>query len=216
MESQGQKKISLQISEVQLKQDLERYKNKALDLGASRAKIIRADEIPVDERVTLKCQVPRCFGYGVSAHCPPNTLKPAELRTCLEKYQWAIFFVSDVPTDIIVRDMDTVKQLTAAYLKINKIVADIESMAFYDGHYLAVGFSAGSCRYSFCLQEEDCQALKGNMCRFVLRARPSMEAVGMDVFKMVASAGWDVYPIGGDARACDVPKGVLAGIVIVQ
>jgi len=53
------------------------------------------------------------------------------------------------------------------------------------------------------------------MCRFVLRARPSMEAVGIDVFKMVASAGWDIYPIGGDARACDVPRGVLAGIVIV-
>ena len=34
----------------------------------------------LDERVTLKCQIPRCFGYGVGAHCPPNTLKPAELR----------------------------------------------------------------------------------------------------------------------------------------
>jgi len=216
MEPQGRKKISLHISEVQLNQDLERYKNKALDLGASQARIIRADEIPVDERVILKCQVPRCFGYGVSAHCPPNTLKPAELKICLAKYQWAIFFVSDVSPDIIVRDMDTVKQLTAAYLKINKIVAVIESMAFYDGHYLAVGFGAGSCRYSFCLEEEDCQALKGNMCRFVLSARPSMEAVGIDVFKMVASAGWNIYPIGGNAKACDVPKGVLAGIVIVQ
>jgi predicted metal-binding protein len=216
MESQVRKKISLDISEVQLKQDLERYKNKALDLGASRAKIIRADEITVDERVTLKCQVPRCFGYGVCAHCPPNTLKSAELRTCLEKYQWAIFFVNDVTPEVIVRDKATVKELTTAYLKVYKIVADIESMAFYDGYYLAVGFGAGSCRYTFCPQQEDCQALKGNRCRFVLRARPSMEAVGIDVFKMVASAGWDIYPIGGNAKACDVFKGVLAGIVIVR
>ena len=216
MEPQGRKRISLDISEVQLKQDLERYKNKALDLSASRAKIIRADEIPVDERVKLKCQVPRCYGYGMNTNCPPNTLKPAELRTCLEKYKWAIFFCNDIPSENIVRNMETTKELIAAYVKVTKIVAAIESMAFYDGYYLAVGFGAGTCRHSFCLQEEDCQTLKGNICRFAEKTRPSMEAVGIDVFKMVASAGWDIYPIGSDTRACDVQKGVLAGIVIVQ
>jgi hypothetical protein len=43
-----------------------------------------------------------------------------------------------------------------------------------------------------------------------------MEAVGIDVYKMVAQAGWDIYPIGSDARPGDMPKGTLAGIVIVQ
>jgi hypothetical protein len=43
-----------------------------------------------------------------------------------------------------------------------------------------------------------------------------MEAVGIDVYKMVALAGWDIYPIGSGAKARDIAKGTLAGIVIVQ
>ena len=43
-----------------------------------------------------------------------------------------------------------------------------------------------------------------------------MEAVGIDVFKMVSSAGWRIYPIGSDAKPDEIPCGVLAGIVIVR
>ncbi|UCG13123.1 MAG: DUF2284 domain-containing protein [Deltaproteobacteria bacterium] len=210
------KRITVEIGEAQLEQDLERYKKKALELGATRAKIIKAEEIPVDERVTLKCQIPRCFGYGVSAHCPPNTLKPEELRHCLKKYRRAVFFVKDVPSEVVVRDKATIKERVAAYEDMFKLVNEVESMAFYDGHYLAFGFAAGSCRHTFCGQEKGCRALEGEKCRLSLRSRPSMEAVGIDVFKMVASAGWDIYPIGSDAKPEDIPKGTLAGIVIVQ
>ena len=74
-----------------LSSDLEKYMQKALELGASKAKIVRADEIPVDERIPMKCQIPRCFGYGAGAQCPPNTMKPAELKDLLKKYEWAVF-----------------------------------------------------------------------------------------------------------------------------
>ena len=83
-------KIGTLLDGSKLTDDLNRYKEKAFELGAANAKIIKTVEIPVDERVPLKCQVPRCFGYGTSAHCPPNTMKPAELRKQLENYQWAI------------------------------------------------------------------------------------------------------------------------------
>ena len=210
------RKIVLDVSEAQLRQDLEGYKEKALELGASKVKILGADEIPVDERVTLKCQIPRCFGYGVSANCPPNTLKPAELRAYLREYKWAVLFVKEVPPEVIVRDKATIKERVAAYQNVFEIVTELESMAFYDGHYLAFGFGAGSCRHTFCGLEEDCRAMKGKKCRFSLRARPSMEAVGIDVYRMVCSAGWDIYPIGSNAKPEDVPKGALAGIVIVR
>ncbi|MBW1849272.1 MAG: hypothetical protein JRJ27_19575, partial [Deltaproteobacteria bacterium] len=97
-----------------------------------------------------------------------------------------------------------------------KIVSDIESMAFYDGHYLAFGFGAGSCRHTFCSLEKTCRAMEGERCLFSLRARPSMEAVGIDVYKMVAICGWDIYPIGSSAKPDNVPKGTLAGIIIIQ
>jgi hypothetical protein len=43
-----------------------------------------------------------------------------------------------------------------------------------------------------------------------------MEAVGIDVYRMVVSAGWDIYPIGSNAKPEEIPCGVLAGIIIVQ
>jgi predicted metal-binding protein len=209
-------KITVDMNAARLPADLERYREKALEMGATRAKVIKASEIPVDERVTLKCQIPRCFGYGAGAHCPPNTMKPGELRELLQKYQWAIFFIKDVPPGVIVRDKATIKERVKAYQEVYKIVSELESTAFYDGHYLAFGFAAGSCRHTYCGQQESCQALEGKRCRFSLLSRPSMEAVGIDVYKMVAALGWDIYPIGSSAKPEDFPKGTLAGLVIVQ
>ncbi|MBW2092991.1 MAG: DUF2284 domain-containing protein [Deltaproteobacteria bacterium] len=208
-------KIMAERNEAVLHEQLEKYRQSALDRGATKAAIVNMEEIPVDERVTLKCQVPRCFGYGTSAHCPPNTLKPAELREVLKKYKWAVFFIKEIPPHVIVRDKATIGERIKAYQDLFKIVNEIESMAFYDGNYLAFGFGAGSCRHTFCSQEETCSALEGKRCRVSLRARPSMEAVGIDVYKMVAAQGWDIYPIGSDAQPEDFPKGNLAGIVIV-
>ncbi len=198
-----------------IQEDLEKYRESALELGASRAAVIEASGIEVDELVTLKCRVPRCFGYGVCAHCPPHTVKPGELKEYLKRYRWAVFFTMDVPAGVIVREKTTIKERVEAYRKIFHIVSEVESRAFYDGYYLAVGFGAGSCRHTFCGQLEGCAALEGKKCRFSLRARPSMEAVGIDVYKMAAAAGWDIYPIGSSAKASDVPTGTLAGIVII-
>ena len=102
------------------------------------------------------------------------------------------------------------------YQDVYKIVGEIESMAFHDGHYLAFGLGAGSCRHTFCGQAEDCAAMKGEKCRFALRSRPSLEAVGVDVFKMVSTAGWPIYPIGSSITPDEIPFGVLAGVVVVR
>lgn len=200
----------------QLEGHLENYKAKALEMGAARAAVIRVDTIPVDERVTLKCQIPRCFGYGVGAHCPPNTLKPAELRELLKKYEWAVLFSVEVPPEVVVRNKATIVERVAAYQKIYKTVSAIESLAFYDGHYFAFGFGAGSCRHTFCGQQETCLAMEGKKCRFSLISRPSMEAVGVDVYGLLTAQGWKIYPIGSGADPNCVAAGTLAGLVIVQ
>ncbi len=208
-------KINLSISREKIREDLERYRQKALELGATKAALVQTSDIPVDETVTLKCQIPRCFGYGQGAHCPPHTLKPAELRKHLSKFQWAVLFIKDIPPEVVVRNRETVKERVQAYQLVFQIVSQVESMAFYDGHYLAFGFAAGSCRHTFCGREESCLALEGKRCRHSLKARPSMEAVGIDVFKIVAQQGWDIYPLGSGVKAEEAVKGTLAGIVIV-
>jgi predicted metal-binding protein len=208
-------KIGTIWDESKLLKDLERYKEKTFELGAANVEIMKTEKIPVDERVPLKCQIPRCFGYGTSVHCPPYAMKPDELRKHLRNYQWAIFFTRNLPTELLLKEA-TDKDRIAAFQSIYDIVRSIESMAFYDGHYLAFGLGAGSCRRTFCGQHETCSALEGKSCRFGLVARPSMEAVGIDVYKMTAETGWDIYPIGSHANAEKTPTSVLAGLVAVE
>jgi len=198
-----------------LTEDLERYREQALELGANQAAVVNVKDIPVDSRIPNKCRIPRCHGYGSSVHCPPHAPTADEFKALLRDYHWAIFFTRDIPPEVLARGSED-KERIAAFQSIYKIVKGIESKAFYDGHYLAFGLGAGSCKRNFCGKEEYCQALRGGSCRFALLARPSMEAVGIDVYNLVASRGWDIYPFGKGADVATLPKGTLAGIVIVQ
>ena len=209
------RKIQLEISDELLTKDLEKYCEEARKLGAADSKAVTTDRIPVDERVQLKCRIPLCFGYGTSANCPPHTISPSELRELVKKYKYAVFFKLEVEPKVIVRNRDTILERAGAYKKIFEIVSKIESMAFYDGHYLAAGFAAGSCKSTYCYKAE-CTVLKGERCRHELRVRPSMEAVGIDAYRLATDMGWEVYPIGSDCDPHDIPKGVLMGLVLIH
>ena len=58
-------------SEETVKANLECYRELALELGASEAAIIPAGDVIIDERVRLKCVVPRCLRAGETPNCPP-------------------------------------------------------------------------------------------------------------------------------------------------
>lgn len=207
-------KINPQVPEDRLNKDLSKYRQEAIRLGATDSKIITMESIPIDERVSLKCKIPICFGYGTSINCPPYTVTPSELKEITKKYRYAIFFKLDVEPEVIVRNRETIHKRVSAYKKIFEIVNTIESMAFYDGYYLAVGFAAGSCKSTYCYSLE-CSALKRERCRHELKVRPSMEAVGIDAYKLATSIGWDTYPIGSSCNPQDIPKGSLMGLVLV-
>jgi len=208
--------IAAEISEEILKADVERYKQKALELGASQAEVIPAQWVQVDERVRLKCLVPRCYNYGQCVYCPPYTPEPEFMRQAFSRFQWAVLFRNNV---VPIEDFTDItryqSQATKHGKKATETVAKIEIMAFADGYYLAVGFSTGSCRDSLC-GGMLCQVLDSGRCRFPSRARPSMEAVGIDVFGLAAKVGWEIYPIynGVDPRL--VPCASSIGIVFIH
>lgn len=208
-------KIKLEISDENLEEDLKKYCSLAMELGVDDVQSIIPGDIPVDDRVVMKCSIPKCFGYGTSANCPPHCLKPDETRKILTKYRRAVLFKCNVPPAVIVRDRATINERVEAYKKIFNIVNTIESAAFYDGYYLSVGFAAGSCKSTYCHNVE-CSVLDGEKCRFSLKARPSMEAVGIDCYRMATMLGWDIYPIGSDAKANCIPHGTLMGIVLID
>ena len=208
-------KIRLTTPAAMLQKQLQRYGDLARELGATDACAVRSSQVPVDDRVTLKCCVPKCFGYGTCANCPPHALKPDETRKIVAQYRWAVALKLDVPPEVIVRDKATIEPRVAAYQKMFQVVNQVESAAFYDGHYLAVGFAAGSCKSTFCF-DQDCQVLKGQKCRLALRSRPSMEAVGIDCYRLATELGWVIYPIGSDAKSTCIPHGTLMGLVLVE
>ena len=67
-------KILERVPEAQLQADLEKYCQRAIELGASDAKIIGTDDVIIDERVLAKCVYPKCHGYGTNANCPPYAM----------------------------------------------------------------------------------------------------------------------------------------------
>ena len=197
-----------------LQKDLKKYERMAFELGASDAKIITTDMVVIDERVRAKCIYPKCQYYGTNAHCPPHAPELDWMRKLVNSYKYAIFLRSRVPTELLAAER-TPKQLAdykAVRRKALETIGKIESAAFYDGYYLAVGFGCGTCKLIFCA-DSDCKVLKGQSCAGSQRSRASMEAVGMDVYKLATKVGWDIYPIG--KAPSDAPYGTIAGIVFI-
>jgi predicted metal-binding protein len=95
-------------------------------------------------------------------------------------------------------------------------VSSIEAAAFYDGHYLAVGFGGQACRSGLCSNKECAALLPGQECRNPTKSRPNMHAMGMDVYRMATRQGWDMFPVGESTRPEDVPGLTSLGIVFIR
>lgn len=204
------------ISEEQLQKDLEKYRQQAIEMGATDAQVITADTVVIDDRVLAKCMYPRCPGYGTNVNCPPYAMSPEETRKVINNYKYGILVKMEIPPQEVAGAEVLVKNLTAPYQKkVTEIIAKTEAQAFYDGYYLALGFGGGICKVIFC-PDNDCQALvPGQSCLHHLKARSSMEAVGIDCFSTATKAGWDIYPIGQKTTPEEIPYGLRMGLVLI-
>ena len=210
------RKIKLDISQEILKRDLELYKEKAVELGATDARIIAARKVMIDPRVRLKCLVPRCHLYGETPNCPPYTPELHEMREIVKKYEYAILMKNDVlPVEDFVDNEKWHKAHMTHQGKTHRIVSGVEALAFNDGYYFAAGFAAGGCKTTLC-GGRICQFLDSGRCRFPLKARPSMEAVGIDVYRLASEVGWEIYPVAHrDVDPGSIPCAISVGIVFV-
>ena len=210
------RRIPIKRSRKQLKIDLENYREKALALGASDARVIPASFAVIDERVRPKCTVPRCHLYGESANCPPYTPSLAEMRKVVRRYGHALAFKTEVtPKEDFVDDDKWHVAHMVHQKKIHDIAGAIEALAFNDGYYFAAGFAAGGCKTALCAGQI-CQVLDSGRCRFPLKSRPSMEAVGIDVFGLAIKLGWEVYPVAvRDVDPESIGCAISVGIVFV-
>ena len=208
--------ISLQVPCKTLKLDLENFRQKALELGASLAEIIPANWVEIDDRVRLKCSVPLCPYYGKNIYCPPHGPSIELMRKALTRYSQAILFAVGVIPVGEFADRSKERGTAVKWAKkCLEITGRIETLAFGSGYYLATGFAQYSCLPILCGQER-CLVLEGGKCPYPLKARPSMEGVGMDVYRLVTRAGWEIYPIYRSVDPKEVPRALSVGIVFIQ
>lgn len=211
------KRILDRIPESRIAEDLERYRQMAINLGAASAAIVAADEIVVDERVRAKCIYPKCGSYGTNLNCPPHAPDLDFIRKVVGKYRHAVLFsVKDESGDFLGTDYRKKGgRQNPSKTTLNTICAEIESRAFYDGYHLALAFGQGPCKTFWCA-DQPCSGIHGEgVCRFANKARSSMEAVGMDVFSIVARQGWEIYPCGARVDPEKTPHVLLVGLILI-
>jgi len=196
------------LKKTTLKSDSIQLQKLALAVGASRAATIEPKRIVTDERVQLKCRYPPCRHYGGNLMCPPFTPSASRFKRCLLRYRSAVLVeVEDrVPQSIkrtlsskkryaeLIKNESFLKRYDRWHVKVwrrlHEVVSEIEREAFRRNYYFSLGLGAEHC--ALC-QRCDVES----PCRNPLMARPSMEAVGIDVHKTVKNAGltlrWNPY-----------------------
>lgn len=211
------RKILKTIPDEQVQKDLKKYRQRALELGATDAKVIATDMVVIDERVRAKCIYPKCHHYGTNANCPPHAIDLEQTRRIVKNFRHAIFTKLEVPSEEVAGTEARDKGLMVpGNRKLHEIVSKIESEAFFDGYHLALAFASGPCRDVFCPDIECSALVPGQPCRHPLKARSSMEGVGMDAYIMAATVGWDIYPIGQSLSPSEVPCGAILGLVLIH
>ncbi len=163
---------------------VEDHCKKALEMGIGDAKMISPRSIVTAEWVRLKCQF-GCLRYGKSHCCPPHTPSPDLTRKVIDSYEKAI---------LLHRRLGGGESSKG----FNEAVVSLESEMFFDGYYKVWSMVQGPCRLC-----QECDL--SSPCRNGNRARPSMEACGIDVFKTardnglpievvkVRSGDWNIY-----------------------
>jgi predicted metal-binding protein len=168
-----------------IKKDLKPYCDAALEKGATGAKVISPASVVTAPWVRWKCQF-GCGGYDLSYCCPPHTPADIETRRVLDAYGRALLFhIRTRPAP------DRAKRLRG----FRTFLIDLEGELFKAGYYKAFVFLAGPC--SLC---KSCGRLTGAPCTDRDRARPSMEACGIDVFQTARNNGFSIQPLRTEAE----------------
>ena len=169
------------------KSDLEFLRKKALGLGAKACKIIDVASVKTGAWVRNKCQF-GCPGFKESLTCPPYSPTPEQTQKVLDCFKKAVLIHCE----------------SGSKKDISQIAVEIEKAAFFLGYYKAWAMGAGPCRIC-----PSCNVKA--LCRHSYKARPSMEACGIDVFRTVRNNGFTIETL--DAPNC---KATYFALVLID
>lgn len=182
-----------------IERDLEALCAKALELGAYKIGRLSARDVVIDPRVRMKCSIPLCDNFGVNRMCPPNVISPEEFAKALGAYHHAIVVQFDFALnqsalqekfggkalgELLVDD-SYLKMMRESQRDMSLAMGKLEKEALYMGYRFAAALAGGCC----CLCDECVGQASGEKCRHPFQARPSIEAVGVDVVATAENAG---------------------------
>ncbi len=193
-----------------IESDIEKLRSRAIALGASRSKAIKADKVVVDPRVRFKCQVPMCDSYGRNRMCPPSTIPVDEFAKILSRYTYGLLVQVEMAygeeeikasfkgknIQALHKETEYVDEMTGTMRHMSELLSSLEKEALYMGYRFAASLTGGCCR----LCDECVGPDSRTACRHPFLARPSMEAVGIDVVATAENAGLPLeFPVKGKA-----------------
>lgn len=163
---------------------------------------IPAEKIAVREWTRFRCRF-GCASYGTHFCCPPFVPSIVETRAMVAEYETAVLARFDTATFPPGPDGLPLSQREVLGT-VQQTIADLERAAFLAGYYRAFGMGGSPCTLcSTCAAQEMIDtgttptAADAIRCRQKKVMRPSMEALGIDVFETVRSVGLSIEVLTG-------------------
>jgi predicted metal-binding protein len=148
------------------------------DHGFTDFRWISARDIVVAQWVRFRCMF-GCPNYGKSGTCPPNVPSIEECRQMISEYSRAAVFHFE-------KALEKPEDYKPWSSGIFTGLIEVERQVFLSGYYKTF-----LCPFDGCSLCEECSAVRGE-CKHPKRVRPGADALGIDVYATVRSAG---YPI---------------------
>lgn len=150
-------------------------------LGVTRTGVVPVPSIVFSEAFRAACEANQCGQYGANWACPPGVGAPAELIERARRFReglvvqtvWPLEDAFDFDGMMAGKDKHTAV-FRDVFERIGPLLPGTEKLAL----------CAGAC--AVC---EPCTYPSGEPCRFPERAMSSLEAYGIDVAALIASAG---------------------------
>ncbi|GEM_PF-565539 len=159
----------------------------AVQMGYRRAHLIWTQDVVFDSRTRMKCLQNTCTHYGQNFMCPPRLPAVEEYREVCGKFRIALLVQdeSDLPAGLTADLIDQrFKTMSCQNLK---HLSRLEQQAFRLGFPFAFSAGGGACKLC-----DPCKARLGEAhCAHPELARPSMEAIGIDIG---ATCHWAGFP----------------------
>jgi predicted metal-binding protein len=173
------------------------------NMGFYQTCLILAQDICIDERVRMQCQVNTCGNYRNNLMCPPFLPSLAENRLLINRYNFA--FLLQLQQSIPSTHQDETRDyFSKAAIQLYEMLISLERKAFSSGFPLALALGAGECKLC-----EDCVVKDGaKQCRKPGSSRPSMEGMGINVLQTFQRAGLAMDFIEGELT--------IAGLLLID